>query len=438
LRRETAHDASTLEPLRALLAGLPRYAAPCDTHGCDGWSDVPMWDAVAALQAGRATGLRDEAVRVALAAFRSVDGSRVYARGACPEIDYQQPFGGTSRLKTLETDANYVRAALLLFAQTGRGEFLTKARARYAAIRRWFWEPRDGLYTVYLFDDGKACRPLPRRSFASVNGTMIGNGLELARVTRDARFRREALATARAVDVHLNDAAGIFAGLQAENDVVEPLVEAMLRAAREERAEFARAWILRNAAAARGARDAAGDYGRFFDGPPPRGAPTAWQSNGGFALEIAAAALAPKAAPPLLRLTGATRADGFALGARPLRLTFSAAAIALYGTLGERCCEAGHARVLIDGVETFDRTGIWQNKSSASLALPQTLLFAWRWPAPGRHTLEVLPGETNAKEGGSFLHVASVETFALEERSAERVSDARAGRLIGRAALAGR
>ncbi len=399
---------------------------------------MPLWDAVAALQAGRATGLRDEAVRLALAAFASVDGSQVYARGACPEIDYQQPFGGANRLKTLETDGNYVRAALLLLGQTGRGEFLAKARTRYAAIRRWFWEPRDALYTAYLFDDGKACRPLPRRTFASVNGVMIWNGLELARVTRDARYRHEALATARAVDVHLNDAAGIFADLQAENDVVEPLVEAMLRAAREERAEFARAWILRNAAAARGARDAAGDYGRFFDGPPPRGVATAWQSNGGFALEIAAAALAPKSAPPFLRLTGAARAEGFTLGATPLRLTFSGAAIALYGTLGERCCELGHARVLIDGVESFDRTGIWQNKSSASLALSRTLLFAWRWPAAGKHTLEVLPGKPNAKEGGSFLHVASVETFAHEERSAERVSDARADFRIDRAALAGR
>lgn len=367
-----------------------------------------MWDAVAALQAGRATGRRGEALAVALAAFDQVDGSLAYARGACPDIAYQQPFGGANRLKTLETGSNYVRAALMLYAQTGQRAFLDKAQRQYAALRRRFREPANGLYTVYLFDDGTTCRPLQHRTFASVNGVMIWNGLELARAARDGRYRAEALTTARAVDAHLNDAAGIFADLQAENDVVEPLVEAMLRLAREEHAAFARDWLLRNASAALGARDAAGDYGRFFDGPPPRGPVTAWQSNGGFALEIAAAALAPRSVHGFTSRASDVRAEGFSLGARPVRLNFTGSALALYGTLGERCCELGHARVLLDGVETFDRTGIWQNKSSASLPLPDTLLFAWRWPTRGRHVVTFMPGAFNAKEGGPFLHVTAV------------------------------
>jgi len=407
LRAQTAPD-GTAAPLGALLARLPRYGRPCRTQPCSGWSDVPLWDAVAALQAGRATGRRAEALAVALAAFDRVDGSTVFARGACPEVDYQQPFGGANHVKTLETGANYVRAALLLYAQTGRTAFLTKAQRRYAALRRWFWEPGDGLYTVYLFDDGTTCRPLPHRTFASVNGAMIWNGLELARATGDGRYRAQALTTARAIDARLNDAAGIFADLQAENDVVEPLVEAMLRLARDERAAFARAWVLRNAAAALGSRDAAGDYGRFFDGAPPRGPVTAWQSNGGFALEIAAAALAPRAVPAVASRRSDGHARGFTLGARPVRLAFTGSALALYGTLGERCCELGHARVVLDGIETFDRTGIWQNKSSATRPLPGTLLFAWRWPSRGRHVLRLLPAAFNAKEGGSFLHVTSV------------------------------
>jgi len=65
----------------------------------------------------------------------------------------------------------------------------------------------------------------------------------------------------------------------------------------------------------------------------------------------------------------------------------------------------GHARVFVDGHETFDRTGIWQNKSSSGLRLPGSVLFAWRWPRPGSHTIRFAPEIPNAKEGGSFLHV---------------------------------
>jgi hypothetical protein len=86
-------------------------------------------------------------------------------------------------------------------------------------------------------------------------------------------------------------------------------------------------------------------------------------------------------------------------------VTIRAAGIAFLGTLGEHCCEAGHARVFVDGRETFDHTGIWQNKSSSGLSLPDTVLFAWRWPKVGTHTIRFEPGEPNAKEGGPFLHL---------------------------------
>ncbi len=75
----------------------------------------------------------------------------------------------------------------------------------------------------------------------------------------------------------------------------------------------------------------------------------------------------------------------------------------MIGTLGERCCESGHARVVVDGRATFDQTGIWQDKSSAGIGIPGTVLFAWRWPRSGRHVLRIESGIPNAKEGMSFI-----------------------------------
>jgi hypothetical protein len=93
----------------------------------------------------------------------------------------------------------------------------------------------------------------------------------------------------------------------------------------------------------------------------------------------------------------------------PAQITFTGSGIALIGTIGARCCESGHARVFIDGRETFDHIGIWQNKSSSGRSLADSVLFAWRWPTPGRHTLTFQPGLANAKEGGSFLHLVGYE-----------------------------
>jgi hypothetical protein len=374
-----------------------------------------MWDAVAALRTYDVT--RDgRALRNAQAAYAAVAESDVYARGACPEIDYQRPHAESGGLKTLETDANATLAAVLLAQRTHRAEYLDQARRRYSAIRHWFFDPVAGLYTVYVFDDGRTCRALPHRFFASVNGIMIDAGLELARATGDERFAREARATAHAI-LALDDGRGIFTDLQAENDVVEPLVLAMLRLARGDD-DVAHRWILLNALAAAHARRASdGAYGRFFDGPAPRPDTivTAWQSNGGLALAVAAGALAPgMTIEPSDQWAAATPFGGGApLGLSPLRLpgasaslTFSGSGIALYGTLGEQCCELGRVRLEIDGAEPVDQTGIWQNKSSAGMPLPDTLLFAWRWPSSGVHKIAVDADAFNAKEGDVFLHLS--------------------------------
>jgi hypothetical protein len=176
--------------------------------------------------------------------------------------------------------------------------------------------------------------------------------------------------------------------------------------AREEHAAFARSWILRNAAAALSARGGDGSFGRFFDGPPPSASTvTAWQVNGGIALEIAAAALQPRGTVRMTRAWATANVVPRDIVGTGGAIAFHGSGIALLGTLGEHCCEAGHARVLVDGRETFDRTGIWQNKSSSGRAIDRTVLFAWRWRKAGAHTISFEPGVENAKEGGDFLHI---------------------------------
>src|SRR5205807_879262 len=141
-------------------------------------------------------------------------------------------------------------------------------------------------------------------------------------------YRAEAIATARAVAQHLADARGVYADLQAENDIGEPLVEAIYDVAIQTRQAFARAWLLRNAAPAIAARTSGG-YGRFFDGPPPRGALTAWQTNGGFALVMAAAAVDPSAQLATPNAWAHATYVAHTIAALPAMLTFTSRGIAL-------------------------------------------------------------------------------------------------------------
>jgi len=389
--------------LRALIPTSPAYGSACTAPPC-GWSDVPAWDAIASLREYEVT--RDpRALARAEAAFAYVEGASVFALGACPRIRYQQPDGEANRLKTLETDANMIKAALLLYRATRSPAYLASATRTYAAVRANFLDPELPLYSVYVFDNGQRCTQVPHRFFASVNGDMIWSGFHLARITGERRYLDEALATARAVDSRLSDPAGVFADLQAENDIVEPLVEGMLVLAKAGQ-PFARRWILRNATAALSARKGDGTFGRFFDGPPPRAMTTAWQTNGGLAVELAAAALAPRQRVATENRWAGARYVASDVSALPASITFTGPAIALIGTLGEHCCEPGHARVFVDGRETVDGTGVWQNKSSSGRSLPGSVLFAWRWPRRGTHTIRLEPGEANGKEGGPFLHLA--------------------------------
>jgi phage protein U len=371
-----------------------------------GVSDVPLWDSIAAAREYQIT-RNPAALRHAETYFGSVADSQQYAIGACSGILYQHSYGGTTQLKTLETDANYIKAAVLLYQITHQRSYLAQAQQHYQAVRQYYLSPGTSLYTVYVFDNGTSCTQVPAQYFGSVNGLMIWNGYTLAQLTGQRSYLTEAIATAQDVAARLGDGAGVYADLQAENDMTEPLIESMYLLAAHGQG-FARHWLLASASAAAGSVNArTGTYGRFFDGPPPAAPVTAWQGSGGLALAQAAAALDPRGKPADPRFwAGASLVhDNLGLSGSPVSFSFTGRAVAIIGTIGENCCTSGHAQVFIDGAQTFDQTGIWQNKSSSGVTLPDSVLFAWRWPQRGEHTIEIGPAVTNAKQGGSFFHM---------------------------------
>ena len=403
-RWELARDPSAVPIMNGLIGTAHQYG-PAD----GGWSDVPEWDAVADIREYQVTG-DVLALSKAEAAFDLVDSvdAASFAAGSCPSIDYQRPDGGTNQLKTLETDSNYIKAALLLYQVTRVPSYLTKAQRKYTAVRKYFLSERYPLYTAAVYDNGSQCTQLRGQYFASVNGNMIWAGAKLAQLTGSQHYLGQAVATAEAVRRYLCDDDGVYADLQAENDVAEPLIEAMYVLATADHEDFARTWLLSAAAAAAAGRTALGSYGRFFDGPAPQGPVTAWQVNGGMALMFAAARLDPSALPadPWYWHRAVFVADDASLPASGGRVTvaFAGQAIAIIGTIGEERRKPGHARVLIDGKLMFDRVGIWQGEFSGERMLANSVLFAWRWPSPAPHTITIAP-EAGRTAGSTFFHM---------------------------------
>jgi hypothetical protein len=415
-----------------MMAQLSRAAQDYRTWIGNG-SDVPLWDSIANSREYQVSVARDpkrpdnHALVLAERAFAFVDSgpfATKFARGHCPAIDYQHPDGvkpqgfGARDLKTLETDSNYIKAALLLSAETTgsqRQAYLAKAKQRYAAVRQYYLE--GNLYTTYVFDTKTACTPDPGQFFASVNGNMIWDGNRLYQLTRRAGYLADALATARSVTARLSDGAGVFEDMQSEYDTVEPLVEGMYALAAAGH-RVGRQWLLANAAAAAAgwvrSGAAAGLYGRFFGGPPPRRAVTAWQANGAVALLLAAARLAPGGRPGRPGYWRAARfhRDDRWLGARrSVRIAFTGRAVTIIGTIGERCCQLGYARLRIDGRAAVDNTGIWQNCDNFR-PMPGSVLFAWRWRRAGRHVIAIVPGPADPMLGRPFFHMVGYYTVS--------------------------
>ncbi len=402
LRWKLEHDRSVLPLLTRLAQTSHLYLL-----SQPGSSDTAMWDAVAEMRVYDATGSR-LALTKAETAFIWLTAStsaRGFASGACPQIDYQWAQRSRGDLKTLETGSNYVKAAVLLYKATHRRAYLTAAETGYALARRYFLTPSSQLYTTYIWDNGVTCRQLPGRYYASVNGNMIWAGTELAALTGNQAYLRQAIATASAVRTRLSDSTGVYANLQADNDIAEPLIEGMYALATIGHHRLARTWLLTNASAAGADVNQAGEFGRFFDGTATAGLATAWQINGGIALMQVAAALDPSGSPadPGFWSHAVYVRDVLNLTGPSVRITFTGRAIAIIGTIGAICCSNGHARVLVDGVPTFDQTGIWQNKTSPARHQPGQVLFAWRWRTTGRHTITVERGIYDAIEGGSYF-----------------------------------
>ncbi len=399
LRWSATQDPSIRFTMAQLLNSGPRYGEPCSAAPCPAWSDTPAWDAVAFMREAQVLGGDQLAIARAKAALRYAEQSKAFAGGACSGVPYQSAQPSDSQIKTLESDANLGKADLLVYGATHERTYLNDAMLRYGQDRTWFFDREANLYTVHVIDDGAQCRQVQDRFFASVNGDMIWNALQLWRYTGQQHFFDEALATAQSVDLHLADSRGVFVDLQGENDVVEPLVEAMYDLASQEDIGFARDWIVRNAGAALSARAADGTFSRLFDGPA-QSTVSIWESNGGLALEIAAGALDP--------LGTAQASDGWegrsnlgqTITKLPATIVFNGAGIALSGTIS-KLCTSGHVHVFIDGVETFDRTGLWQNYSMPD---GDSVFFAWRWPAPGLHVIRLEPAN-DAQAGIDVVHL---------------------------------
>lgn len=404
LRWQLAKDPAVVP----LLAQLARTAVRW-TPGKRGSSDNMMWDAIAEVREFQATGsaLALAKAKAALARLDAGPSGGGFATGACPAIDYQWPRGKRDAgMKTLETDSNYVKAALLLYQATANVAYLRDAEQRYAAIRQYYLSP-SGLYTDFVVDNGTTCQAVPGIFLGSVNGNMIWNGATLTSDTGQPGYLREAIATAHAVCDHLRDGTGVYNGLLADIDVGEPLVEAMYYLATSYQQSFARQWLLGTASAAAGDANSSYQFGRFYDGPPPSGAVTSWAVNGGVALMTAAAALDGSARPadPGYWKHAVWVSDDVLMTGTSVPIQFTGRAIALVGTIGDICCRAGHAWVAVDGLPAFSDVGIWQNRTSPSRRLNNQVLFAWRWPTAGLHTITIMPPSFNVLQGGGYFHM---------------------------------
>lgn len=409
-------DLSVKKTFKRIVAGEPG-----NTLG--GFSDVPMWDAVAAIRAYDVT--RDpRALREAEREYHALATSPDFALDPCPAIDAQIRRGGGGGIRTLETDANRILAAVSIAQRSSdageRARLLAEAKRLYGAVRTVFLDSKLPLYSVYAFPvHGRCVQDPPRQFFASVNGRMIEAGLALSVATHERQYADEARASGNAVSL-LADARGIFVDQQAQNDVVAPLVLAMLALSAHGDVNAA-TWVVRNALAAASARDARGSYARFFDGPPPprNGNVSIFETNGGFALMVAAGALAPSRRVSRDAWSRA-RVDTVSLTSAPARYRFTGSGIAFIGALPRKgsseCrrmtvgdCEGGRVGVRLDGRHIVDRVGIWQGKAQVGSAA--TVLFAWRWPRRASHVIDFDPVRFNAKQGGTGMAIRRIQTL---------------------------
>ena len=54
--------------------------------------------------------------------------------------------------------------------------------------------------------------------------------------------------------------------------------------------------------------------------------------------------------------------------------------------------------------------------TAPSIQQPNQVLFAWRWPAAGRHVITIRPGIFDRMEGGSFFQMSGYLLVKLAGR----------------------
>jgi hypothetical protein len=136
-------------------------------------------------------------------------------------------------------------------------------------------------------------------------------------------------------------------------------------------------------------------------------------------LALAAAALAPKALAPASDRWNAAMATRIVLTDLPGTISFDGDGIALVGTI-ERRCETAHVQVLIDGIPTIDRTGLWQNHRMPG---GDDVRFAWRWPVSGHHTIVLESVALGA--GANPIDLTGIVLAAPADVAASRPPDAK-------------
>ncbi len=197
------HDRGVIPIMNALAGTAYSY-----TPGTASWSDVPMWDTIADIRgyqvaspATRARWPRPRPPSVSSPSTTRPNSPSAPARASSTSSRAAEPAQDAGDRLQLHQGRAAVPGHPLSALPAGGHSGIQRDPGLLPG-------PRVPLYTVYVFDSGKACHQVPARYFGSVNGNMIWAGFWLARATGHGLYRQQALATAHAVQRHLADISG--------------------------------------------------------------------------------------------------------------------------------------------------------------------------------------------------------------------------------------
>ncbi len=184
LRERTRPAPALLRTLAQLALAAPRYPAACSGRSCVGWSDVPSGMRSPSRASTRPHTSRGPSRRRRRPSRSSRTRPCTRAVRAL-RSGTSSPTEAANDLKTLETDGNAIKAALLLYARAARRRIPRDRRAPLCGGPKLLSRPRGRRSTpTYVFDNGAHCAQLPHRFFASGNGNMIWNGVRALTASR--------------------------------------------------------------------------------------------------------------------------------------------------------------------------------------------------------------------------------------------------------------